>query len=551
MGNSLFYDTQNQDSSTETQNQKLFVEPLELGHFFETKTQKMYTDTQPQPQPQPRQLSIETITHTLSTETKIQAINASKRAVKMLSLLMIFFTRSIAIQLHSAAKYGLFNVIHYHHLNGNIVLDKNTLYTKVYSYAVKHNHVKIVQFLHEHYPLQGKGVQHMLVCLLTTACKYGCHEVSCFISSLCTSAHILEAIVVCARYGRLDIIQQIASQNVVENNKTFVCTKSGLFGHNDVTKHMNSFRYNKLKPIHRENKNLKYLRGTFNELILSNNIAEIMLIILQCTSKVPRDILDKNAVQFHSFSLAIKCGHVDIVDTFIRLCKYKLNAGNVLTAARCGRTDMVKFMYDQIKVKNGIDALKKSIRYGHLSTCQFLWKKEYHKITKSLSWFLLCMAIQYKYHSIASFIMYQNVVKRFTSLPIFDKRNLTLCNNEQRSRNFTVDDKDVYEYFNTFQHAFPHYTEEMDLVARDGNLDALMTLHHNGAQCTAQAMFFAAKHGHHHVVLFLHEHRTEGCIETALKIATMNGHHDCVEIITLHRDQNNGEIANTEPIEPN
>ena len=86
MGNSLFYDTQNQDSSTETQNQKLFVEPLELGHFFETKTQKMYTDTQPQPQPQPRQLSIETITHTLSTETKIQAINASKRAVKMLSL---------------------------------------------------------------------------------------------------------------------------------------------------------------------------------------------------------------------------------------------------------------------------------------------------------------------------------------------------------------------------------------------------------------------------------------------------------------------------------
>ena len=72
----------------------------------------------------------------------------------------------------------------------------------------------------------------------------------------------------------------------------------------------------------------------------------------------------------------------------------------------------------------------------------------------------------------------------------------------------------------------------MDLAACNGHLDVVKFLHENRTEgCTSWAMDWAAGRGHLDVVKFLHENRTEGCTQIAMDYASCNSNTEILEFL--------------------
>ncbi|RHY30119.1 hypothetical protein DYB32_004603 [Aphanomyces invadans] len=78
----------------------------------------------------------------------------------------------------------------------------------------------------------------------------------------------------------------------------------------------------------------------------------------------------------------------------------------------------------------------------------------------------------------------------------------------------------------------------LDLAARHGHLHVLKFLHeHRHQGCSSTAMDAAAKYGHREIVTFLHFHRTEGCTTDAMDDAAAGGFDDIVLFLHVFRTE--------------
>ena len=82
-----------------------------------------------------------------------------------------------------------------------------------------------------------------------------------------------------------------------------------------------------------------------------------------------------------------------------------------------------------------------------------------------------------------------------------------------------------------------------DWAAMHGHHKVVKWLHENRAEgCTKDAMFWAALNGHLEVVKWLHENRTEGCTKDAMDYAARNGHLEIVKWLDIQWSMGNVSI---------
>ncbi|OQR86340.1 hypothetical protein ACHHYP_10648 [Achlya hypogyna] len=190
----------------------------------------------------------------------------------------------------------------------------------------------------------------------------------------------------------------------------------------------------------------------------------------------------------YAMNIALRAGHINIVDYFLRDCGVDLPGSALELAAISGNLALVRCLHEEWGHNCTGAALESAAIYGHLPVVEYLHQRTIEPCTTN-----------------------------------------------------AMDGAACKGHLDTLRFLHEHRTEgctpfALDSAFRNNHMDIVVFLHqHRTEGGTTKAIDSAARRGHEAIVRFLHEHRSEGCTTRAVDWAASNGRLSIVQYLTTHR----------------